>query len=334
MKPHASRCAWGAMAILGLAICTGIIVVSSPEGALWRPAPASAGTGLPQREVGRTVAKESVPDGPPLRVAVSAAFVPEAGVGTYRAIADHLSKRLGLRLELLNGLAYGTIDEMIDSGAIQLAFVCGLPYVRKMESPAATVRLVAAPVMTGAHYGGQPKYFSYAIVRAGLEARGFADLKGLRFAYSEESSNSGYNMPRARLIELGETGGFFRETLRSGSHEESIRMVAEGKADTACVDSLIFDYMEAHGAPEISRVRVIERLGPAGIPPLVASARLDEEMLRRVREVLLGMHEDPEGRRILAGAMIARFVAVDDSNYEDVRRMWRAAQSTGFLRIR
>jgi len=322
------------MAILGLGICTGIIVVSFSESAVWRPAPVSAGTGPAQREAGRTVLKESVPGGSPLRVAVSAAFVPDAGVGLYRAITDHLSKRLGQPLELIHGPAYATIDEMLNSGAVHLAFVCGLPYVQMMESPAPAVRLVAAPVMAGAHYGGQPKYFSYVIVREDLAARGFVDLKGLRFAYSEETSNSGYNMPRARLIELGETGGFFRETLRSGSHEESIRMVAEGKADTACVDSLVFDYMEAHGAPEINRVRVIERLGPAGIPPLVASTRLDEEMLRRVREVLLGMHEDPEGQRILAGAMIARFVAVDDSNYEDVRRMWQTARSTGFLRIR
>jgi phosphonate transport system substrate-binding protein len=264
---------------------------------------------------------------------MSAAFVPEVDVGVYGAIARYLSEKLGRPVDFVSGLSYGTIGEMIDAGVVQLAFLCGLPYVLKTDTPTPTVRLVAAPVMTGAHYGGEPKYFSYVIVRQGLAARSFADLRGLRFAYNEELSNSGYNMPRAKLVELGETHGFFGSTVRSGSHEESIRMVADGKADAACVDSLVFDYQQERGAPQVNRVRVIERLGPAGIPLLVASTHLDEDLCKQVRDVLLCMDEDDAGRRILAEAFIARFVAVEDSNYEDIRRMWQAAKSAGFLKI-
>lgn len=297
------------------------------------PRPAAAET-FAVPEADRSPAADTPRSGPAVRLALSAAFTTVKGMRAYEDFTDCLSRRLGQPVEIVTGLAYETINEMMRAGAIDCGFVCGLPYVMMQAETQNAPRLVAAPVMKAELYGGRPKYFSCVIVRSEHPAQSFADLRGLRFAYSEKLSNSGYNMPRARLIEMGQTQGFFGSTVRSGSHEESIRMVAEGEADTACVDSLVFDYAQAEGSPHVQRVRVIERLGPAGIPPLIASASLSESLLARIREILLRMHEDPQGRRILDAMRIARFVAVGDDNYEDVRRMWKAAQAAGFLEIR
>jgi hypothetical protein len=39
----------------------------------------------------------------------------------------------------------------------------------------------------------------------------------------------------------------------------------------------------------------------------------------------MAMHEDDEGRAILDGAMVARFVPVTDAEYDEIRRMAHAA---------
>ena len=48
-----------------------------------------------------------------------------------------------------------------------------------------------------------------------------------------------------------------------------------------------------------------------------------------LREVILGAHEDPEGRKILGRMRIERFVPIADSAYDSVREMqaWLAGRA-------
>ncbi|HWQ28477.1 MAG TPA: PhnD/SsuA/transferrin family substrate-binding protein, partial [Dehalococcoidia bacterium] len=115
----------------------------------------------------------------------------------------------------------------------------------------------------------------------------------------------------------------------TGSHDNSILAVAEGLVDGAAVDSLVYDYVVARN-PEIgSRVKVIARWGPYGIPPLVAAPGLDPRVKEAVRDALLAMADDPEGRRALEALGIDRFVTIDDSAYDSIREMLVALREAG-----
>ncbi len=183
-------------------------------------------------------------------------------------------------------------------------------------------------------YKNAPKYYSLVIVHKNSRYVRFTYLKGCTYVFNEKLSNYGYNMPRARMIELGVTKGFFGKILRSGSHEESIRMVATGVADASSVDSLVLDFDLAKHLGYAQQVRVIETLGPAGIPPVVVSTKLPAAVRKRIQDALIGMNDDPVGRRILDDALIARFEAVDDSNFDDIRHMKKMAEDTGFTEIK
>ncbi len=50
------------------------------------------------------------------------------------------------------------------------------------------------------------------------------------------------------------------------------------------------------------------------------------------RKCLTG--NDPVGRSILGEALIARFEAVGDSNYDDIRRMKKMAEDMGFTEMK
>ena len=275
------------------------------------------------------------PDDPrPIRIAMSAAFVSEAGVGVYDDISTYLAGEMGNKVEFVTGFGYETINDMLSSGAVDVGFVCGLPYVLLHDQAKSAVELLAAPVMKDKRYGDVPKYYSDLVVRKDSDIQSINDLKGRTYVFNDKISNSGYNMPRYRLLKLGLTDGFFGEVLRSGSHEESLRMVAAGKADASFVDSLVLEYDKAHGLGVASELRVIESVGPAGIPPVVVSHKVPDAMRRDLQRHLLAMHENPKGRAILDRALVQRFVAPGDSNYDDIRTMKQAADTAGFDTIR
>ena len=269
-----------------------------------------------------------------LRIVISGAFVSQAGIGVYNDIASYLQNKLNEKTEFIPGFSYSTINNMLIKGIANIGFVCGLPYVLMKEKASDSIELVAAPVMKDKRYGGKPHYFSYIIVPKESKFQHFSDLKGSRFVFNEEISNSGYNMPRAFMIKHGITNGFFGKILRSGSHEESIRMIAMGKADASAVDSVVYDYDKAKHPEYVSQTRIIETLGPASIPPVVVSTKTPEAIRNKIKEILLGMNKDPAGKAILDKALLEKFTAVDDSHYDDIRGMLNLARKTGFLKIR
>lgn len=288
------------------------------------------------KEVHATTSKASPkePEGAAIRVAMSAAFVSQSGVVVYRQITDYVAKKAGRKVELIDGLSYESINKMLGSGDVDVGFVCGLPYVLLHDKPAAEAELLVAPVMKGARYGGKPKYFSDLVVRIDSPYQKLEDLKGKAYVYNDELSNSGYNLPRFRLVNAGLTEGFFGALKRSGSHEESIRMVASGEAEASYVDSLVLEYDQARGGTDANKVRVIDSIGPAGIPPVVVSAKVPGPTRELLKRILLEMSASSDGRKILDAALVDKFVAVDDSNFDDIREMKQKAEQAKYLAIR
>jgi len=276
-----------------------------------------------------------------LKMAVTAAFVSERGMPVYRDLAQYMTDKLDRKVSLISGVSYTEANMLLEKGVIQIAFVCGLPYVQEHAKGGMT--LVAIPVVAPRSdkfkspvvFKNIPgKYYSYTIVRKDSLLMSWADLRGKSYAYNELNSNSGYNMPRYKLVQLGAKSWdeYFSRVVVSGSHEESIRMVAQGEVDASSVDSMVFDYDRSIGSPDAMNVRIIETLfrDGAGAPPVVMSPKSDAKTRQSVREVLVNMDKDPDGRRILKNALLLRFAPPNDANYDDVRRMQAAARKAGF----
>lgn len=263
-----------------------------------------------------------------------ASFLADNARSTYERIAGYVGCRLGQPVELLAGVGWEERHRLLDAGSVQVAFMCGLPYSQKHDRPDRPVELLCAPVMAAPRYGGRPIYFTDVIVRRDSPFRTFADLRGCSWAYNDAGSHSGYNLPRHHLLTLGETAGYFGRTVASGSHQASMRMVIDGEVDASGIDSIVLELEWAQHAELRPPLRVIESVGPCPIPPVVVSTRVPEALRARLSEVFLTMHEDPEGRAILADGLIARFVPVVDADYDPIREMVRRAQAAGFLALR
>ena len=251
----------------------------------------------------------------PLRVAIAAVLSPGATLETYQSLLDYLSSYLNRPVELLQRNTYAEINELIRTGEADLAFICGGAFVEGERE--FSMQLLVVPQVNS-----QTRYYSYIIVSRDSPYQSLEDLRGHSFAFTDPLSNSGHLALLWLLHQMNETPEtFFRKTIFTYSHDNSIRAVAEGLADGAAVDSLVYDYTIAREPTYSARTRVIQKSGPFGIPPVVVHPQIDPALRAELEQVLLSMDKDDEGRAILDKLMIDRFVVGEPALYDSIREM-------------
>jgi phosphonate transport system substrate-binding protein len=238
-----------------------------------------------------------------------------------QVLAQYLETKLTIPTNYVAGIPWQERERLFDQGAIQVLWLCGLPYVRKAQSSDFAIELLAVPIPLGSRYRAQPIYFSDVVVKRNSRFRAFQDLHGSSWAYNEPLSHSGFNVVRAYLAGFGYSQGFFGDVVESGSHSASIEMILNSQVDASAIDTTVLDWVLSKRPEVAARIRVIETIGPSPIPPWVISTRLPREVRSALRRTLLNMHEDVEGRSILTDGRIMRFMAGHDDDYDLIRRM-------------
>jgi len=254
-------------------------------------------------------------DAVPLRVAVAAVISPKGTVESYTPLADYLEERLDRPVELVQRRTYLEVNDLIERGEVDLAFVCTSAYIVGHDDFG--MELLVAPQVNG-----ETVYRAYLIVPLNSPAKDMADLKGKVFAFTDPISLTGRAYPTALVQQLGaapET--FFSRTFFTYSHDEAIYAVANDLADGASVDSLVFDYALSRDPSLAQKVKVIHQSPPFGIPPVVVNPNLRPQVKAELQALLLEMHNKPDGQAALNAIGIERFVTMDDSAYASARSL-------------
>jgi phosphonate transport system substrate-binding protein len=241
----------------------------------------------------------------------------------YRAIIDCLSAEIGQPITLQEGSA--DYHEVPDT---DLMFICGLPYVRRSE----VIEAVAAPVLIGERYAGKPIYFSDVIVRYDSPYHAFEDLRGKRWAFNEPESQSGYGITRYTLLQRNLTNGFFGQVIQAGFHQKAIRMVIQGGADAAAIDSHVLSLECARHPHLAGQLRVIDSFGPSTIQPVAVNRRLTDGLKQDIQQCFAKLHITLGD--VLTQGLTSQYVLVGDSDYDDIRAMLEACQRANFLTLR
>ncbi len=280
-------------------------------------------TAIPQTQVAGTVDLKDLQPLPtpagyeavPLRVAVAAVISPKGTIESYAPFLNYLEEKLNRPIELVQRRTYLEINDLIEHGEVDLAFVCTSAYIQGHDSFG--MELLVAPQVNG-----KTTYNSLLIVPADSQAQSMADLRGKVFAFTDPISLSGRVYPTSLVQQLGavpET--FFARTFFTYSHDEAIRAVAAKVANGAAVDSLVFEYALARDPSLAQKVRVIHTSPDFGIPPVVVSPFTRPQVKAELQVLLLGMANDPAARAALSAIEVERFVLIDDSAYDGVRAL-------------
>lgn len=255
-----------------------------------------------------------------LRFSIAAMQSPQDTFAGYSGFLDVLARRVGTKVELVQRRTYAEVNDLLATGKLDAAIVCTGGYLDLQRQSPGAVEVLAVPVIAGVS-----TYRAYLVVPASSRDRSLADLRGKRFAYTDELSLSGCAWTRYALRKAGQDARtFFGSTEFTRSHDRSIEAVAKGLVDGAVVDSLIFDQL-ARARPELAaRVRIIERSAPFGGAPVVVSTRLSRAERERLRAVLLGLDRDPDAAEALRLAGIDRFAAPAPGLYDESAKVMEA----------
>lgn len=265
------------------------------------------------------------PLSPSLRVAVGAMVSPKETFIHYRQLIEYIGKKIARPVELVQRKTYLEINQLLGRGEIDIAFICSGPYAGGKEEYG--FHVLAVPQVQGTHF-----YRSYLIVNKKQAYQWLEDLRGRVFAFTDPESNSGRLAPTFWLYQMGEKPErFFSKIIYTYSHDNSILAVGRGLVDGAAVDGLVWEYFQ-NTNPELTRpTRIILKSEPYAIPPVVASRDFPQEKRKQIRQILLAIHLEAEGRQILNGLMIDRFIAPPVDWFENAKKIQKR---TVFLKER
>lgn len=241
---------------------------------------------------------------------------------SFHNLLAYAAQRAGIDLEYRDDLTWQERYAALDAGELDGAWICGWPYVRRIDdSPAVPIELLAAPIMADPRYQGRPVYFSEVVVRAESAYDTFVSLRGARWAFNERGSHSGCNVVGWYLATQGLTGSHFGAVIESGSHQQSLAMILASQVDSAAIDSTVLETLQKRDPTLRSRLRRIATLGPSPIPPIVIRTTVPSDQRSALRHALITLHEHPTGRDLLSNAALLRFASVTDADYNVTRQM-------------
>lgn len=182
-----------------------------------------------------------------------------------------------------------------------LAQTCGLPFRSKLNK---LVKLVGTPdyALPGCPAG---YYNSVFLTRKGDETT-LEHYQNRTFAYNEALSQSGW---AAAQTHAGKHRFQFENLHLSGSHQNSARAVASGRADIAALDAVTWRLLRKYNAFS-ANLQVIETTAPTPGLPLITGTRQDARKIQAaVRTAIKRFY--PIYRRVLGIQGIIHIPAAD-----------------------
>ncbi|NGO52731.1 PhnD/SsuA/transferrin family substrate-binding protein [Allomesorhizobium camelthorni] len=207
-------------------------------------------------------------------------------------LRSYLVSRIGGAVELVTRRTYQEITALLVSGQIHGAWICGYPYVQFK----ADLDLVATPV-----WHGKPLYQSYLIAASNRPVDDWTGLKGDIHAFSDPDSNSGFLVTRALLAENQlRTNQFFSRNFYTYGHRNVIRAVASGLAQSGSVDGYVWEVMREIEPELVNRTMIVRKSEWLGFPPVASpKSSAGDPRIAALRDALVSMFDDPEGRKVL-----------------------------------
>jgi ABC-type phosphate/phosphonate transport system substrate-binding protein len=174
---------------------------------------------------------------------------------------------------------------------------------------------------------------SFIVARANDARRDLSDYRGARAAVNGFDSNSGMNLFRAKIAVIARGAPFFNAIVVTGSHQASLKAVAEGRADLASIDCVTFPLI-GRGRPElIERVAVVAETPPSPSLPFIASARLGRSTIDAVRDALFAVLADPDLAETRASLGLNGARVTTPADYDRVIAIERAAIAAAYPKL-
>lgn len=245
------------------------------------------------------------------RVAVHPLHNPAKLIQAYQPLIDYVNGKLqGVSLTLEASRDYATFEEKYL--ARKPDFLLPNPW-QTIQAMKAGYRVIAM--------AGEPRDFTgIFIVRKESGIKIPADLKGKVVSYPSHTALAACIMPQYFLHTHGVNVTTDIENRYVGSQESSIMNAYLGQSAVGATWPTPWRAFQKEHSKEAAQLKVIWETEPLINNSVMVRDSVSEEIRDRVKALLLGLDKSKEGKAILDGMEMARFLPATDSDYEVVRR--------------
>jgi len=207
-----------------------------------------------------------------------------------------------------------------------LAQTCGYPLMTRLSDHA---RVLATPVYDAPGCDGA-WHRAAILVRAKDPARALGDLFGARLAINDPLSNTGMNLPRARIAPLARGARFFGSVVVTGAHALSAAAVAGGEADVCAVDAVTWAHLERLEPALAGRLRILDWTDASPGLPLVTARATSAATRAALMEVLTAAMAAPDLAWARRALRLEGIVTLPKGAYDRILELEREAADHGY----
>ncbi len=260
-------------------------------------------------------------DSPKDETSLKIGLIPERNIFRqlehYQPLANYLAKNLGNKVELKILTRYGNIIDNFVSADLDAAFFGSFTYT--LAHAKLGVDVIARPE----YPSGISTYHGLVFVRKDSGIKSFKDINGKVFAFVDKATTAGFIFPLALFKRNGiaDYKEFLKETYFTGTHEDAIYDVLNKKADIGAAKNTIFYALAAEDKRLLDELLIIEKSLDVPENGIAVSKDLDGRIKDQLKDLLLNMHNDPEGKKILKDFGARIFIETTDNDYSNVNTL-------------
>jgi phosphonate transport system substrate-binding protein len=230
----------------------------------------------------------------------------------YEPLAEYLFRKTGAKVSLKILPRYGNIIENFQSSGLDGAFFGSFTYT--LAHAKVGVEVLARPVALD----NTSTYHGLIFVRKDSGIRTARDMKGKRFAFVDKATTAGYLLPLEYFHRNGISNykGYLKEAYFAGTHEDAIYDVLNRKADIGAAKNTVFNRL-AKEDPRIRKDLIVLARSP-DVPENALALRkdIDASVRDRLKDALLKMNLDPDGKKVLEQFGALRFIETRNEEYD------------------
>ena len=230
----------------------------------------------------------------------------------YEPLMAYLYQKTGTKMKLKILPRYGNIVDNFKSSGLDGAFFGSFTYT--LAHAKIGVEVLARPV----GLDNTSTYHGLIFVRKDGGIRTARDMKGKRFAFVDKATTAGYLLPLEYFHKHGisDYRAFLKETYFTGTHEDAIYDVLNKKADIGAAKNTVFRRLAESESRIPSELVVLARSPDVPENALALRNDINPVLRSRLKETLLKMHLDPDGKKVLERFGAQRFIDTRNEEYD------------------
>ncbi|UCD65386.1 MAG: phosphate/phosphite/phosphonate ABC transporter substrate-binding protein, partial [Deltaproteobacteria bacterium] len=232
----------------------------------------------------------------------------------YGALASYISEKSGLDVELKILSRYGNIIHNFRSDKLDGAFF------GSFTGALAIKKLGVEPLARPLWLDGKSTYYGLIIVRKDSAIKNALDMKGKRFAFVDKATTAGWLLPLSYFKEnsIEDYREWFSETYFTGTHEDVIYDVLNGKADIGAAKNTVFERLAQKDSKLLDELKILAKSPEVPANALAVKKNLDSSLKIKLKNILLQMDQDKWGRKILTEFGAQKFIETTVKDYNPV----------------